>query len=300
MAIDPQAKAYLDRVAALGIPPNEELGPEAARAMAEENAGALFGPRQDVGSIEEVEVAGVPVRLYTPPSPPGWGGMVVYFHGGGWVIGSLDTHDGLCRAVANRAGCRVAAVGYRLAPEHPFPAAVHDSWTVTRWAFGQAPLVAVAGDSAGGNLAAVMALRARNAGLRLAHQVLIYPVIDADLDRPSYRAKATGYGLSRATMGWYWEQYLAGADAHQPDASPLRSPSVAGLAPALVMVCEHDPLRDEGVAYAERLAEAGVPVRLSEYTGMIHGFARMPAVIDRARDALNEVGLALRQAFGPD
>src|SRR5215469_16099577 len=156
MAIDPQAKAYLQRMAALGLPPTEQQTPEEARLTAEERAPALFGPREDVHAVEDFEVDGVPVRLYAPSadldSP-----IVVYFHGGGWVIGSLDTHDGLARALANRSGCRVAAVHYRLAPAHRFPAAVDDCWTVTRWAFEQSPRVAVAGDSAGGNLAAVVA-----------------------------------------------------------------------------------------------------------------------------------------------
>jgi acetyl esterase len=160
--------------------------------------------------------------------------------------------------------------------------------------------VAVAGDSAGGNLAAVMALRARDAGLPLAHQALVYPVIDHRFDTPSYAANADGYGLTQAGMRWYWDHYLGGADGADPDASPLRAESVAGVAPALVMVCGLDPLRDEGVAYAERLRAAGVPVEVSEYRDMIHGFLRMSAVIDRSREAQTEVGLALRAALTAD
>jgi len=299
MAIDPQARAYLDQVAALGLPPTELQTPEQARAMIDERSDALFGPREDVHAVEDLEVAGVPIRLYAPAAGTDLP-VVVYLHGGGWVVGSLDSHDGLCRALANRAGCRVAAVHYRLAPEHRFPAAVDDCWAVTRWAFEQASRVAVAGDSAGGNLAAVMALRARDAGLRLAHQVLIYPVTDHRFDTASYAANATGYGLTAAGMRWFWDHYLGGADGAHPDASPLRAPSLAGVAPALVVVCGLDPLRDEGVAYAGRLREAGVPARLSEYDGMIHGFVRMSAVIDRSRDVQDEVALALRSAFSPD
>jgi len=298
-SLDPQAKAYLDRMVELGVPPVDQLTPAEARVMAEERSDVLFGPKEDVHAVEDFEVGGVPVRLYGPEAADRLP-VVVYFHGGGWVIGSLDTHDGLCRALANRAGCRVAAVDYRLAPEHRFPAAVDDSWAVTRWAFEQTTPVAVAGDSAGGNLAAVMALRARDAGFRLAAQVLVYPVLDHDLDRPSYRAKADGYGLTRAGMRWFWDHYLGGADGAHPDASPLRAQSVAGIAGGLVVVCEHDPLRDEGVAYADRLREAGVPVRLSEYAGMIHGFARMPAVIDRADEMMDEIARTLRGAFSPD
>ena len=299
IAIDPQAQAYLDRMAALGLPPTEAQTPEAARAMAEERAAVLFGPSEDVHAVEDLDVGGVPIRLYAPEAGTDTP-LIVYFHGGGWVIGSLDTHDGLCRGLANRTGCRVAAVHYRLAPEHRFPAAVEDSWTVTRWAFEQTPRVAVAGDSAGGNLAAVVALRARDAGLRLAHQTLVYPVIDYRFDTASYAANANGFGLTLAGMRWYWDLYLGAADGAHPDASPLRAASLAGVAPALVMVCGLDPLRDEGVAYAERLRAAGVPVRLSEYPDMIHGFLRMSAVIDRSRVAQDEVAAALRAALaGP-
>jgi acetyl esterase len=299
MAIDPQAKAYLERTAALGLPPTQDQTPEQARATAEERAPALFGPREDVHAVEDFEVEGVPVRLYAPSadldSP-----IVVYFHGGGWVIGSLDTHDGLTRALTNRSGCRVAAVHYRLAPEHRFPAAVDDCWTVTRWAFEQTPRVAVAGDSAGGNLAAVMALRARDFGLRLAHQVLVYPVIDHRFDTASYAANSSDYGLTLAGMRWYWDLYLGDADGAHPDASPVRAASFAGVAPALVVVCGLDPLRDEGVAYADGLRAAGVPVRVIEYEDMIHGFLRMPAVIDRSRAAQDEVARTLRAALAAD
>ena len=299
MELDPQAKSYLDRMAELGIRPTNELSVELARQQAEDGAPVLFGPKESVATIENTEVDGVPVRLYTPA-----GGdrdrLAVYFHGGGWVIGSLDTHDGTCRALANRSRCRVAAVGYRLAPEHRFPAAVEDCWTVTRWAFGEARAVAVAGDSAGGNLAAVMALRARDARLPLLGQALVYPVTDWQFDTASYAHNADGYGLTLPAMRWYWDHYLGGADGRHPEASPLRAESLAGLAPALVVVCEFDPLRDEGVAYAEQLQQARVPVRLSEYEGMIHGFVRMPAMIDRSQDLLHELGRFLADALDRD
>jgi len=299
MSIDPQAKAHLEQVAALGLPPTEQLTAEEARTSAEERAGPLFGPVEDVHAVEDFEVDAVPVRLYAPAGAAD-GPIVVYFHGGGWVIGSLDTHDGVCRALANRTGCRIAAAHYRLAPEHRFPAAVDDCWTVTRWAFEQTSRVAVAGDSAGGNLAAVVALRARDAGLALAHQALVYPVIDHRFDTASYAANAQGYGLTLAGMRWYWDQYLGGADGAHPDASPLRAASLAGVAPALVVVCGLDPLRDEGVAYAARLRASGVPAEVSEYEDMIHGFFRMSAVIDRSRDVQDEVGVALRDALTGD
>ena len=276
-------------MAELGLRPIEELSVEAARKQAEDGAPVLFGPRESVAAVDDVAVDGVPVRLYTPEAGND-DRLVVYFHGGGWVIGSLDTHDGSCRALANRSGCRVASVDYRRAPEDRFPAAVEDCWTVTRWALGQGSAVAVAGDSAGGNLAAVMAVRARDHGLPLAGQALVYPVTDWKFDTASYARNAEGYGLTLPAMRWYWDHYLGEADGRHPEASPLRAGSLAGVAPALVVVCEFDPLRDEGIAYAERLQEAGVPARLSEYEGMIHGFIRMQAMVDRSQDLLNELG----------
>jgi acetyl esterase len=231
--------------------------------------------------------------------------VLAWFHGGGWVIGSLDTHDALCRRLAAAAGCMVVSVDYRMAPEHRFPAAVDDCWAVTRWLaehgreIGADPQrLAVGGDSAGGNLAAVMALRARDAGLGLRLQLLVYPVTDSDLDTPSSLRNATGYGLTRAGMAWFWDHYvpdLAGR-AH-PDAAPLRAASLAGTAPAHVVVCELDPLLDEGEAYARRLEAEGVPVRLQRYPGMIHGFVRMFAVIDRSHDLMEEMAGALKEAF---
>jgi acetyl esterase len=213
------------------------------------------------------------------------------------VVGSLETHDGIGRALASRSGSSVVAVDYRLAPEHRFPAAVEDAWAVTEAMAGETERVAVAGDSAGGNLAAVVARRARDRELQLQFQVLVYPVTDFNLETGSYAANADGYGLTRNGMRWYWEQYLGGQDGGQPDASPLRAADLSGVAPALVLTSEHDPLRDEGRAYAHRLREAGVPVRLVDYEGMIHGFWRMAAVIDRAQDALDEVAGALRAAL---
>lgn len=285
-------------MASLGVRPYDELTVEEARQQAEDGAPVLFGPKPDVASIEDTVIDGVPVRLYTPAGT-GMERVVVYFHGGGWVIGSLDTHDGSCRALANHSGCAVASIGYRLAPEHRFPAAVDDCWAVTRWALDEAGTVAVAGDSAGGNLAAVMALKARNAGLPLAGQVLVYPVTDWRFDTASYSRNADGYGLTRAAMRWFWDHYLGPSEGAHPDASPLRAESLAGLAPALVVVCEFDPLHDEGVAYAERLRQAGVPVRLTEYEGMIHGFIRLQAMIDRSADLIYEIGGFLAEALTP-
>jgi acetyl esterase len=283
MPLDPQVQRHLQRVQELGLPPVQELSPQEARARSEQDAPLLFGEVEEVATIADLEVDGVPVRSYTPTANGGELPLVVFLHGGGWVVGSLDSYDGVCRVLANRVPCRVVSVDYRLAPEHPFPAAVDDSWTVTRWAFGQSRRVAVAGDSAGGNLAAVMALRARDAELPLSFQLLIYPVTEHRFDTASYAANATGLGLTQAGMRWYWDNYLAGSDGSHPDASPLRAADLSGAAPALVVVCEYDPLRDEGVAYAERLREAGVAVGLSEYDG--------------TQGIFDECARALRQAF---
>ena len=229
----------------------------------------------------------------------------MYFHGGGWVIGSIDTHDGTCRALCARTPCVVVSVDYRLAPDDRFPAAVDDAWAATAWVYERANLlmidqakVAVGGDSAGGNLAAVVALRARDHGLPLVHQLLIYPVCDHDLETASYEESAAGYGLTRAAMGWFWDHYL-GPDGERvhPEASPLRAGDLAGVAPAFVLTVEHDPLRDEGEAYARRLEQAGVPVALSRYPGVVHGFIRMPGTMARGHEALDECAGALRAAF---
>ncbi len=295
MTLDPQAATYLAQQASLGIPPLPEQSPSEARRRMEEATPALVGPSEDV-CVEDTTMAGVPVRVF---APRGEGDLpvLVWFHGGGWVLGSVRTHDRPCRALAHQAHCRVVSVEYRLAPEHRFPAAVKDSWAVTATVMAGPLPVAVGGDSAGGNLAAVMALRARDRRLGLRLQVLVYPVTDCDLDRPSYVAYGTGYGLTREAMRWFWAHYLGPAAWDQPEAAPLRSRDHRGVAPALVMVCEYDPLRDEGVAYAERLRQAGVPVSLIEQPGMIHGFFRMGALVDRTTAAYDQCAAALRRAF---
>jgi acetyl esterase len=215
----------------------------------------------------------------------------------------LHTHDHLCRAITRDASAVVVSVDYRLAPEHPFPAAIDDADAATRWVAENVDRLGidgtklgVCGDSAGGNLAAVVALRSRDrAAPGLAFQVLLYPVTDARLDTPSYLENADGYFLTRSSMAWYWEQYVPSeADRAHPDASPLRAPELGGLPPALVISAEYDPLRDEAEAYAKRLSEAGVPVRLTRYHGMIHGFIRREAVLDQGKTALREVSEFIR------
>lgn len=307
MSLDPEARAYLEASAALGLPPIQEQGAAEARRIVIERSALLAGEPEPLARVVDRSVPGpagrIPVRVYAAgmgaPLP-----VVVFLHGGGWVTGNLDTHDGACRGLAARTGALVVAVDFRSAPEHRFPAAVDDCWAVVEWlgsAGGElgadAARIAVIGDSAGGNLAAVMALRARDRGEpRIAAQVLVYPVLDHDLNTSSYLAKATGYGLTRDSMRWYWEQYLGdGSDGFHPEASPLRAVDLAGLPPALVITCEHDPLRDEGVAYAGRLAAAGVRVEHLDEPEMIHGYFRMAGVIGRARKTWDDCAAFLRR-----
>jgi acetyl esterase len=290
--------AWLEQVRELGVPAYHEVSPAEGRRMADEAAPKLFGEPDPVHSVEDGVADGVPVRLYRPSD--GELPALVFCHGGGWVIGSLDSHDALCRTLAARSGCAVVSVDYRLAPEHRFPAAVEDAWTATTWAAQRFPRLAVGGDSAGGTLSAVTALRARDRDLPLALQVLVYPVTDFAFDTPSYREHGTSLNLTEETMRWFWEQYLPeNEDGADPEVSPLRAPDLAGVAPALVVTAEFDPLCDEAEAYAARLERAGVPVVLSRYDGQVHGFLRMPAVLDRARGGIDEVAAAVRAALNP-
>src|SRR5262249_5257951 len=212
--------------------------------------------------------------------------LLMYFHGGGWVIGDLDTCEGICRSLANGAGCIVVAVDYRLAPEHRYPAAAEDCYAATAWAAeharelgGDSRRIAVGGDSAGGTLTTVVALMARDrGGPPLGHQLMVYPVTEHSYETASYRDFADGYLLNLELMTYFWNQYLGGAsDGLDRYASPLRAPDLRGLPPALVITAEFDPLRDEGEAYAARLREAGVPVTLSRYDGVFHAFFSMAA-----------------------
>jgi acetyl esterase len=308
MPLDPQAQRVVDALVALNLKPTEQSTPEEARESIRSRTDAL-GPVEDVAAVADhrVPVAGgeITVRMYSPggsgPHP-----VLVYYHGGGWVIGDLYTHDGLCRSLANAARCAVLSVDYRLAPEFKYPVAAEDSYAGLRWAVGNAARldidrhrVAVGGDSAGGNLATVVALMARErGGPALVHQTLIYPVTDHGLDTPSYLENATGYVLTREGMRWFWGHYLAReSQGREPYASPLRAPSLAGLPPALVITAECDPLRDEGEAYAARLRDAGVPVTLTRYAGMFHGFVRMTRILDKARTAVDEIAGSLQKAF---
>ncbi len=312
MPMDPQAQALLDQMAALGGVPTHQKTPEQARADTLEQAALMMGgDPTPVAHVEDRVIPGpggeLPIRIYTPegsaPFP-----AVVYFHGGGWVICNLDTHDGTCRDLTNLSGAKVISVDYRLAPDAKYPAAAEDCYAATEWVAEHAAelgvdgtRLAVAGDSAGGNLAAVVSLMARDrGGPPLAFQLLIYPVTDRNYETASYAEHGGAEMLlPKADMAWFWDHYLsADEDAQQPYAAPLQADDLTGLPSALVITAKYDVLRDEGEAYARRLQESGVPTTLSRYDGVFHGFFGMRLMIDKAAQAQEEAGAALRDALG--
>jgi acetyl esterase len=305
VSVHPQVQQLLDGKAASGAPPLWELTPDEGRAGVAANA-ALIGAGPDVAAVRDIVIpsktGGIPARVYSPSAEAP--GVVVYYHGGGWVIGSVDEWDASCRALAIASGCDVVSVEYRLAPEHIFPAAANDAFDAAVWVASQAGLAAgrpivVAGDSAGGNLATVTALRARDAGgPPIALQVLVYPVTDCDLDRRSYHEyQGDELILNRGDMVWFWDHYAPDTAARvNPDASPLRAADLAGLPPAYVITAEHDPLRDEGFAYAERLRAARVPVEHRHFASQIHGFFTFVNILDDADRSVADVGAAIRTA----
>jgi acetyl esterase len=311
VSLDPEIEAVVSAMQALPGPPPEDVPIEEARAGHEAETRELSGPGQTVAEVRDHVVPGpggdIPVRVYSPSGAHGPVPVIAYFHGGGWSLGSIDSFDTVCRALANAACAIVASVGYRLAPEHRYPAAVEDCVAATRWVAekaqelgGDPARLAVAGDSAGGNLATIVARRARDeGGPPIRFQALVYPATDAALNTPSYREFAEGFGLTALGMRRFWGMYLDGADGAHPDASPLRAEDLAGLPPAFVLTAEADVLRDEGEAYAERLREAGVEVALHRYDGATHGFWRWQAKAALARRAVRELGAALRQALEP-
>ncbi len=310
MPLDPVVKALLDRLEAAGRPPTSTLEPGEAR----ENYRRLIqlaGIPEKVAASQDRSIPGpagkIPVRIYSPlgaedgPLP-----VLVFYQGGGMVIGDLDTHDQICRMLANRAGCKVVSVAYRLAPEYKFPAAVEDSYSVLQWVAGHtaefngdSSRLAVGGDSAGGNLSAVVAQLARDqGGPRLLFQLLIYPATAQLGQFPSYEENAQGYFLSKDSIVYFYNHTVGkDADPSDPRIAPLEAENLAGLPSALVITAEYDPLRDEGKAYADRLREAGVPVSFHNYEGMIHAFYQMPGLLPLAIQAIDESAQALKAAF---
>jgi acetyl esterase len=296
MPLHPKVEKLLAGMARLGLKPIDETPlPEARRQMVE--ASGLLSPPEPVHSSNDLTIPApegeIPLRIYRPSE--GSLPVVVYFHGGGWVIGSIDSHDGYCRSLANAANCVVVSVEYRLAPEHKYPAATNDAYAAVEWISqnaetigGRAGPIGIAGDSAGGNLAAVVALMSRDrGGPAIGCQVLIYPITDCHLETPSYLQFAEDYFLTRRAMIWFWDQYCPNpSERNQPYASPLRAETLNNLPPALILTAQYDPLRDEGEAYAASLREASVPCRLIRYDGMIHGFTRRFQLLDAAQEAL--------------
>jgi acetyl esterase len=312
-AIHDDDRALLASMAAAGSPPFEAMTPQDARAMAKQFVGAMAFPPSAVAQVEEVDLPGQRAgRLYRPstrsPLP-----ALLYLHGGGWMTGDLDSHDDICRRLCHGIDCLVLAVDYRLAPEHPFPAAIDDCFAALRWLHNHADelgvdrdRIVVGGDSAGGSLAAVIAVAARDGLLPpVAYQMLLYPVTDLSTEHPSYDRTQNGLPLTSATMRWFKQAYLSGpSDAYDWRASPLLVPSLAGVAPAFVLTVHHDPLCDEGRAYAMRLVDADVHVTHVHFSQHIHGLVSMGAIIRDAAAAIDmavaAVSAAVRVFAPPD
>ena len=296
--LHPEIQPILDEMNAAPGPPAHEVPVAEARAAHAAETEWLCGEGEPIAEVRDVSVPGpggdLHVRVFVPEAPDG---VLAYLHGGGWIMGTLDSYDSALRALANAAGAIVVAPDYRLAPEHRFPAAVDDCLAAIRWAAAEfeGAWFTVAGDSAGGNLAAVAARRLRDE-IPLRLQVLIYPVIDAAVNTPSYREFSDGHGLSAASMRRFWNLYLDGADGNHPDASPVRAGDLAGVAPAFVLTAEVDVLRDEGEAYAAALRAAGVPVELVRWPGVIHGFFRWLGATTVARESIAAVAERVKAA----
>ncbi|HXQ59250.1 MAG TPA: alpha/beta hydrolase [Acidimicrobiales bacterium] len=307
MPLEPATQAIVDQMAAAGTVDFAALDADSFRRLFRDSLGALdhAAPPADVSSVDNETIPGpggpIRIRVYRPRAEEAVP-VVTYFHGGGWVIGDIDTHDGTCRTLCHRTGAVVVSVDYRLAPEHRFPAALDDCEAATAWVAdharhlgGDPERLAVAGDSAGGNLAAAVTLRARErGGPALRAQALVYPAVDFTTERPSVRSNGEGYLLTAAAMRWFCAQYLGDHDPGDPMASPLLADLAAGpaLPPAVVAIAEFDPLRDEGRAYAEGLAGAGVPVHLLEFPGLVHGFMGLGALSPASARATDEVWAA--------
>jgi len=294
--LDPQVQAMCERSREAGTRPLYTMSLAEARAADLAAIQAASGGGEPVYEVTDLTVEELPARLYRP-DPAADKPVLVYFYGGGWTLGSIETSDAVCRTLANATGALVLAPGYRLAPEHKFPTAVYDCFAAVRWVadnaarLGADPArIAVGGDSAGGNLAAAVTLLARDrGGPALAAQLLVYPNTDYESDTPSLRENTDPLLFNRTSVGWYWGHYLnSPADGVDPLASPLRADELSGLPPALVITAEYDPLRDQAEQYAAALSQAGVPVVASRYDGMVHGFFCMAGELDAGRRALAE------------
>ena len=308
MPLTAETKAILEMRA--GAPAFHEMSPQDARqAMA-----ALrpqVGEPEPVASTFDMEIpgpaGGIPVRGYLPTEDPRDLPTVLYFHGGGWVIGDIESHDAVCRAICNRTPTSVLSVDYRLAPEATYPAAAEDCYAALQWMEkmyaergGPSDKIGVAGDSAGGNLAAVVAQMARDrGGPEIATQILIYPVTDFDFETESYKQNGVDFGLSEAGMRWFWDLYLNDeSEGSQAYASPLQAADLSNLPRSLTLTAEYDPLRDEGEAYAAALAAAGVQSTCTRYDGVIHGFVSAFEAVPEGSQALDQIAAELRSAFG--
>ncbi len=314
MSFDPDAKVVLDMIKAAGRPPFEQLTPDEAR-QAYMNSRKLLQPvPEEVAESRDTVAPGphgdIPVRLYRPAGTEASAVLpaLIYYHGGGWLLGGLDSHDVVCRRFANAAQCRIVSVDYRMAPEHKFPAAVDDCAAATSWAVANAASlgidpskVAVGGDSAGGNLAAVIAIMARDGTLPpVVFQLLIYPATDMMMTSVSSQAIRDGVPLTSSTMKWFIDHYMRSkADERDWRASPLRANDLSGTAPALVLTAGYDPLRDEGIAYAQRLEREGVRVIHIHYSDQVHGFMSMGKMIRAADQAIDQMAAALKKAVWP-
>jgi acetyl esterase len=307
MPVAPGLVTFLDQVAAADAPSIDTLPLDVARQGAIAMVQAMEGPKQTVAAVEDHElttsVGSLRVRVYRPTLTPDPLPIVAYFHGGGWVIMGIETHDGICRRLANASGALVVSLEYRLAPEHRFPAALDDCFAATRWLAdhgddlgGDRSRLVVAGDSAGGNLAAAVTLRAQPEGPRLRGQVLAYPALDAGCDTGSHHANGDGYLLTTSVMAWFWDCYLGpGGNPQDPFVAPVHAADLDRLPPTMVITAEYDPLRDEGEAYARRLEQSDVPVTRHRFAGVIHGFLGMDALVPEADAAMTEIGMFVRR-----
>jgi len=304
MVLDPDMAAIAAAFQA-ALPPGPRDLAQMRRRVAEN---PLPTPSVPVARIEDLTIPGpagaLPARLYAPAEGAP---LIVFFHGGGWVLCSIETHDSVCRALAETTGAAILSIEYRLAPEHKFPAAFEDATAALAWAAAHAAelgcdpaRIAVAGDSAGGNLAAAAALAAPALGIRLVHQLLIYPALDPMQRGPSHARYQTGPMLDAPGMAWYWEQYLGGpANRQDPRAAPILAPNYGVFPPTTLVLAEHDPLYDDGIAFAEGLLAAGIPTQVLRYDGVTHGFVSLYGLVAKAAAAFADIGAALKKALAP-